>query len=468
MPTPEVVPALSPAEQLAEIVKTQPNQEIESQIRQSSLSQLDAMARVIEEKRIVINESARALIRTQYDVLESARKNEIERLATDQKTEKQLEVASNRLKHLHLIRLLEIKAPIEPGTSRLDFAASLLSGVVERTKDIPVLKHVAGLLKGIRGRSIERVWYTMLATFEKNPTIATSAGNAMLGSLGLLIGTLGLNFGARKRLLEIDVLDAIDGEKLVGENITFSGVAPGDLEKFKDKLTTANIPELTTRYLRDQRKLIAAGSPITVSLEAILNPEATQKKLAEQALETKKNAVIEQLKPLNIALVTFGSPVVAKRNNAGRFEITVPENDAAMASPEVRKLQEAMANLTNAKEITIVSEKEHLTLDLATKTAAIPVNAAGITESLNRGFSYSNPRLEKIVFATPAELPIGIMQAKFDSGTLLLGAHPLRTQSLEQISGLEPLLASAQNGTLFTFQNGSWAAPALPTSIPTP
>ncbi len=451
MPTPEVLPALSP-DQLAEVVKSQP-EKLRGQIAASTLDQLDALAKVIEEKKISVRVDSIAAIQERVEALKTAE-------TTDQHL---AELASR----LHLVRLLDIKAPPEASTSKFDFAASLLQGVVERTKDVPILKHITSFLKGVKGRSLERIFNTILATFEKNPTAATTAGTALLGPIGLLVGTLGLNFGARKRLLEIDVLDAIDTEKLVGEKVTFSGIAPGDLEKFKDKLATANIPELTTKYLRDQRKLIAAGSPISVTLEAILNPEETQTKLAEQALETKKNAVIEKLKPLDIALVTFGSPVSAKRNNAGRFEITIPDTDNSVTSPEAKTLQEAMKSLSNAKEITIVSDKERLTIDIIDKTIRIPVNTPAITDTLNRGFSYTNERLEKIVFATPAELPTGTMQAKFDAGTLLLGAHPSRTQALDQISGLEPLLASAQNGTLFTFNNGSWAAPTLPTPIPT-
>lgn len=452
MPTPELAPALSPAQRLADVVSTQPEKLRES-IAASTLQELDALAKVIEDKKIPIRVDSITAIQERVDALKES-----------QTTDQHLAELASRL---HLVRLLGIKAPEVVSASRFDLAASVLNGAAEKTKDIPVLKHVTGLLKGIKGRSIERLWFTILATFEKNPSIASSASAAILGPVGLLVGTLGLNFGARKRLLEISIRDAIDAEKLVGENITFASLAAGDLEKFKDKLATANIPELTSSYLRNQRKLIAAGSPITVTLEAILNPEATQTKLAEQALETKKNAVIEKLKPLDIALVTFGSPVSAKRNNAGRFEMTIPEADSAMNSPEVRTLREAMTNLPNAKEISIVTERERLTIDMIEKSIRIPVNAPAITEALNRGFSYTHERLEKIVFATPAELPTGTMQAKFDAGTLLLGAHPSRTQALEQISGLEVLLASAQNGALFTFQNGSWAAPAIPTPIPT-
>lgn len=452
MTTPEVLPALSP-EQLADVVQSKPEQ-LRASIAASTLDQLNSLAKVIDEKKIAVRIDSIVAIQERVDALKTAEKTTDQHLA---------ELTSR----LYLVRLLDIKAPPEESTSKFDFAASFLQGAAERTKDVPILKHITGFLKGIKGRSLERVWYTVLATFEKNPAAATTAGTAILGPVGLLVGTLGLNFGARKRLLEIDVLTAIDSEKLVGENVTFSGLAAGDLEKFKDKLVTANIPELTTKYLRDQRKLIAAGSPITVTLEAILNPETTQTKLVEQAVETKKKAVIDALKSLDIALVTFGTPVSAKRNNAGRFEITIPDTDSAITSPEARTLQEAMKSLPNAKEITIVSERERLTIDMIDKTIRIPVNTPAITDTLNRGFSYTNERLEKIVFATPAELPIGTMQAKFDAGTLLLGAHPLRTQALEQISGLEPLLASAQNGTLFTFQNGSWAAPALPASIPT-
>ncbi len=451
MPTPEALPALSPAEQLAEVVKSQP-EKLREKIAASTLEQLDALARVIEEKNISVRVDSIAAIQERVDALKTAE-------TTDQHL---TELASR----LSLVRLLNIKAPPEVSTSRLDFAASLLNVAAERTKDIPVLKHITGFLKGVKGRSLERVWNTILATFEKNPAVASSAGTAILGPVGLLIGTLGLNFGARKRLLEIDVLDAIDNEKLVGENITFAGVAAGDLEKFKDKLVVANIPALTSTYLRDQRKLVAAGSPITVTLEAILNPETTQTKLAEQAVETKKKAVIDALKPLEISLVTFGASVSAKRNNAGRYEITLPENDTALTSPEARTLQEALKKLPNAKEIIIVSERERLTIDIIEKSIRIPVNAPEITDALNHGLSYTNPRLEKIVFAT-VELPTGTMQAKLNDGSLLLGANTSRTQALELISGLGPLLANEPNGTIFTFQNGSWAAPKLPTPIST-
>lgn len=438
-------------EQLAEVVHTQPEKLRES-IAASTLDQLNALAKVIEDKKIPIRVDSIVAIQERVDTLNASKT-----------TDERLEELKSRF---NLVRLLAIKAPDEATTSKLDFAASFINGAAERTKDIPVLKHVTGLLKGIKGRSIERLWFTILATLEKNPAAATTAGTAILGPVGLLVGTLGLNFGARKRLLEISVLDAIDAEKLVGENIIFSGVAPGDPEKFKDKLTTANIPELTTKYLRDQRKLIAAGSPITVTLEAILNPETTQTKLAEQAVETKKKTVIDALKPLGIALVTFGTPVSAKRNNAGRLEITIPDTDNVVTSPEARTLQEAMKSLPNAKEITIVSERERLTIDMIDKTIRIPVNTPEITNSLNRGFLFTNQRLEKIVFAT-VELPNTVMQAKLNDGTLLLGANSLRSEALEHISGLELLLGDAPNGTLFTFQNGSWAAPALPTSIPT-
>ncbi|MBP7114279.1 MAG: hypothetical protein KBA40_02380 [Candidatus Peribacteraceae bacterium] len=446
MNTLETVPALSEAEQLAEVVKSQP-EKLREKIAASTLDELDALARVIDEKKIAVRVDSIAAIQERVDVLEKAQ-------AIDQ----HLAELNSRL---HLVRLLNIKAPAEPATSKLDFVASFLRGTAERTKGIPVLSFVTGLFKNTKGRSIERAWNTVLATLEKNPTVATTAGTAFLGPIGLLVGTLGLNFGARKRLLELDMLDAIDREKFIGEKITAAGIAPSDMDKFKDKLATANIPQLTSAFVRDQRKLVPAGTPITVTLEAILSPEKTQTQLAEQQVEIKKNAVAEKLKPLDIALVSFGTPVAAKKNGAGRYEITLPDKDDAISSPEVRKLQEAMTVLTNAREITIGLEKERLTLDVSAKSALIPVNAL-LTDSVNRGFSHSNARLERIIFATPAELPIKTMQAKFDSGTLLLGANAYRTQALEQISGLDTLLESAQNGALFVFNNGTWTTPATP------
>lgn len=449
----ETVPALSEAEQLAEVVKSQP-EKLREQIAASTLDQLDALAKVINEKNIAVREDSLAAIRERFDAL-----------TTSEKTDEQLTALGSRV---DLMRLLEIKAPVTAEPSRLDFIASIFSGAAERTKDIPVLNFVTGFFKNLKGRSLERAWNTVLATVEKNPAVASTAGTAFLGPVGMLIGTLGLNFGARKRLLELDVLDAIDREKFIGEKITFAGVAPGDMEKFKDKLATANIPQLTSAYLRDQRKLVPAGAPIPITLEAILNPEKTQTELAERQIDIKKNAVAEQLKPLDIALISFGSPVAAKKNGAGRFEITLPDKDDAMSSPEVRTLREAMKILTNANEITIGTDKEKVTLDYTTKGVVIPVNAQALLDSINRAFSFSHERLQKIVFGTPVDLPTGEMQAKFDSGTLLLGAHSSRTQSLEQLSGLTALLTNAQDGALFTFKGGSWTGSATqPTPIPT-
>ena len=453
MPHPELVPALSEAEQLAEAVKAAPNQLIEQQIAGSSLDQLDAAAKVIEEKRIVIDGQARALIRARFEILKAL-----------ETTDQQLAGLSSRV---HLMRLLEVRAPVSATPSSMDTVAGVLRNMAENTKEVPVLKNVTGLFKDLKGRTIERVWYNVLALFEKNPVLASTAAGATMGPMGSLLGLLNFNFGGRRKLLSFDVLDAIDAERLVGETITFNGIAAGDMEKFKDKLATANIADLTTTYIRDQRKLVPAGTPITVTLEAILSPEQTQTKLDEQQTETKKKAIAEQFQPIDISLVSFGTPVAARKYGAG-FEITIPDKDDAVSSPEVRKLQEAMATLVNAKDITIVSEREHLTLDLVAKSALIPVNTT-ITESINRGFSYTNARLEKIVFATPSELPINTMQAKFDSGTLLLGANASRTQALEQISGLDSLLESANNGDIFVFNDGSWTGSATqPTPIPTP
>lgn len=291
-----------------------------------------------------------------------------------------------------------------------------------------------------------------------------------MGPIGSLIGMVGLNFGARRKLMEFDVLDAIDQEKLAGESITFAGIAPADIDRMKEKLTNANIVDLTRKYIRDQRKIVPAGQQISVTLEAVLTPEQTQSKIAEREVQAKKNRIMDAWKPLDIASIEFKSPISAKKNGAGRFDVSIPESDIAGTTPNstsARKLQEAMTVLTNAKEITIVPETERLTIDLRTKSVLVPLNAPVLTDSVNRGFAISNPRLERIVFGTPAELPIKTMQAKFDAGTLILGANEARMQALEQISGLDGFLESAQNGSIFAFAGGTWTAPGTPTSLPT-
>jgi hypothetical protein len=245
-------------------------------------------------------------------------------------------------------------------------------------------------------------------------------------------------------------------------------VRGGDLEKFKDKLANANIADLTATYIRQQRKIVPAGKSITVSLEAVLNPEKTQSDVAEQESNHKKSLIRKQWYPIEIGDVTFGSTVSAKKNNADQYSVTLPQEGIQNGEPvtnETRKLQQAMRSLPNAKEITIGADSEHLTLDLITKSILIPVNGPLIEDSMNRGFSHSHLRLEKVVFAKPAELPVNVMQGKFDNGTLLLSAHPSRTQALEHLNALNPYLDAAKNGDVFTFKEGNWQPPSTPIPV---
>ncbi len=441
-----------PAAKLAEAMKAPPDALTETQIAASSLDDLDAAAKIIEEKNYVINEKARERIRARFEILKGLEKTD--------------EALANLYKRVHLMRLLEIKASVAPAPSRMDFVASLLSGAAAKTEGIPVIGFVTSFFKDMKGRSIERAWFNVLATFEKNPAVASATSSVVLGPIGSMVGLLGINFGARERLLTFDIQDAIAAEKIASEKISFSGVAKGDLEKFKDKLASVNIMSATTQYVRDQRKLLPSGTEIIVSLEAILNTEKTQADIVQKEVTRKKNIVIAQWKPLDISEVTFGTTVSAKKNGTGRFEITVPEGELADGSPSstaTKTLQLAMTTLSNAKEISIVPETESLTIDTRAKSIKIPADSMDITPSLNGAFSVTQSRLGTIVF-DDSELSSTTMQAKFVPKTLLLGSNSERMTSLDHLSGLCSLLSDATSGDLFVYNGGSWR-PSTPTPI---
>lgn len=85
-----------------------------------------------------------------------------------------------------------------------------------------------------------------------------------------------------------------------------------------------------------------------------------------------------------------------------------------------------------------------------------------LQEALQRALQIEHPKVNNIVFGTEEE---ETMTARYDAGTLTLGAHEARTQALEQLSALDPLLSDAQDGQVFTFRNGSWSAARTPVSL---
>lgn len=85
-----------------------------------------------------------------------------------------------------------------------------------------------------------------------------------------------------------------------------------------------------------------------------------------------------------------------------------------------------------------------------------------LQEALKRALQIEHPKVKNIVFGTTAE---ATMTARYDAGTLTLSAHEARTQALEQLSALDPLLSDAADGQVFIFRNGSWAAAGTPVSL---
>jgi hypothetical protein len=85
-----------------------------------------------------------------------------------------------------------------------------------------------------------------------------------------------------------------------------------------------------------------------------------------------------------------------------------------------------------------------------------------LQEAWNRALRIQHPKVQHIAFGTTAD---ETMTARYDAGTLTLGAHEARTQALEQLSALDPLLSDAADGQAFIFRNGSWAAAGNPVSL---
>lgn len=434
---------------LAEAMKTAPTEEVTTQIEASSLDDLKNVARVIEEKKIVTNEKSLALVHAQFDVLYS---------------QMSVESKLTELESLgQLMSLLQIKAPVTPLPSKLDKVAGVLNGIAITTEKLPVINFFTGFFKGMRGRDLERVWYSGLAVFEKNPGAASGVGGLVFGTFGAAVGLLGLNFGARKNLLRMSIEDAIAANTLAGDRIGFSGIQESDLTTFKEQLATADIPTLTREFLKAKRKL-SPDSPITVTLAALLKPEELQSEIQAQETVSQKKAIMEKLKPADVASVEFGTNVSALRNGAGHFDITIPKPDGSSLSAEVQSLQTAMQTLSEAKKISIVSSEENLTITPRERSISIPVDTNDITPPLNRAFAASHRRLNTIIFDR-INLSDTVMQARFVPGTLLLGPNEHRLESLNHLEGLVSLLGDAKDGQIFEFRGGSWSA-VLGTPMP--
>ncbi len=92
----------------------------------------------------------------------------------------------------------------------------------------------------------------------------------------------------------------------------------------------------------------------------------------------------------------------------------------------------------------------------------ISFELSALQEAQKRALRISHPNVTNIVFdKTKSET----MTARYENSTLFLSDNPLRTQALEQLSGLDSLLEHAIDGQVCIFKNGSWLALEAPVPI---
>jgi hypothetical protein len=452
-------PAMNPVEAAkihdwADVAEKNP-QDLKERIKAASLLDLDELSRVIiETRRMTVNEEARKAVRERVEELNQS---------------KDVEQHLEQLKQLvHLLRLLQIKAPpVAEEPSTVDaLMAQPLRWLADKTKDVPVLKYLTGFGKNVKGRSIERIFYGSLSSISKNipQTIL------WVLPLGSLLNGAG-DYGNRK-IAELDIQDAISRVRLVGETIHFTGSSAEEWEQWKkfaaeketkkETVTVGSMTENYIRSIRDEQRLRGnAEGTINVSLAAIINPEGRKNVVTALEDTQKKKKFAEQWKPAEVAAITFGDGVAAKKEG-GTWSITVPEKqlqtDGKPNTAETRLLQSSIAGIPAAAELTIVTAIERCEIDLEKKSVKIPVGMEPAWDSLNQAvMKGSMDRCAKIVFAK-GEMRTDIMRARFnerDGGTLTLSNRPERIDALAKIGALN--LSAAVDMNEFEFRNGSWA-----------
>jgi DNA-binding transcriptional regulator YdaS (Cro superfamily) len=315
-------------------------------------------------------------------------------------------------------------------------------------------------------------------SFERNLyyTLSLPAkwGN-QLASLGFTgFSAIALNYlggyGERK-CGEIEIADAIQENKIVGEIITFNGINSAEWSDWKEvvtqKLASTNRAERKMRSLkaitkefieltRQEQNLDGASRPdIMVTMESLLDIETLRKRVedkrAKQTTNDKETKLAEDWKPADVASVKAGTPPSAKKEK-GHWTVTTP--DSALD----RTLQTAVISLNGAESITIVSASEAGELDMEKKQVLVPVGTLPADlDRMNRVLAEGSVnRLSKIIFAPAKAMPTtNPLQAEYYKGTLTLAANDQRFEAALKLRGLEPILASAGDNEKLEFVNGS-------------
>ncbi|MFA5799393.1 MAG: hypothetical protein WC840_00355 [Candidatus Peribacteraceae bacterium] len=353
--------------------------------------------------------------------------------------------------------------------SNLDgWVAQPLRWLAEKTKDVPVLGFFTGFAKNMKGRDIERAfWSVIAAPGELLKHIPTH----ILGfiPIGQILNSIP-KYGERK-VAEIDMRETINRMRLLsGETIVFNGILSeewdqwatfvADLNQKKQKIPTiSSLTENFIKSVRDEQSL--KNQPIgtiEVTLSGILHPEDRKKVIDTLQDEDKKRVFADQWKPAAVA-VSFGDTVSAKKEG-DKWNVTVPEKQLTERgtphSTMTRTLKQALDRLTSAKEITVVSDTKKWVFDLNenTMSARIP-SGDEVAEAHNNILkSVHNSRIKKIVLGDP-DLPTEPFSARFDTeASFVMCAGPQWTEAINALSNFD--LRAAKVGYEFEFSATGW------------
>ena len=375
-----------------------------------------------------LNELAKRLLETQAEtkkevseVAKNAIREQFEKLRANVESSESVDdkLAALRQRFAYLVTLLEVRPP----KKKLSFIDRMMS---------------------------KETWTKSLVTAYEKVT------STILGSLGGIAKTLHLesvlrpitSYGERLAL-GINVQAAIEKEKLLGEEISFSAnsVSLEELDELSaDATKSKKLPELVKNYLKLARSKNVQKdtplAPISFTLSDLLHPETLQAEIAK----TGDSAALERAKTEWGTTVRFGDKLGAKREQ-GKWVVMTPRNGFSS------QLKKAMEAITTDKitEISIGTGNE-TKIDLATKKLEL---APGI--ELPEAF---NAILENIHLDTVSTITLTATRTPFlsfnpENGMLKVNAN---AEMLTALSGQFPqnLLENVNVLTKLQYEKGQW------------
>jgi hypothetical protein len=457
-------PTLPPNPTVSEWARLAENDpaKLKDAIKGATLDDLDQLAKkILEKHQLQINNNVREAI--------AERKRNLE---ADKSIDTSLETLESRL---YLAQLLEIRSPAKEEPSTLDsMVAGSLRWVGEKTKDLWGMKALSEGLRNLKGRDLERSFYNFLAFFGK-------MGQAIPGVSYLPIGLV-LKYGER-RVVEMDIQDTINEKRFAGEKITFAGISSAEWDRWSalnaEKTRTGQpiqtLPELTKTYIDSLRRenylQSKLAEPLNLSFAAIIDQKGRETVVKSLENDRKKQDMAAAWKPAQVETLTFDKNTASAVKQGEKWKITVPEdqldeNGTPKNATSAKTLNEAIQQLTQAKEITVADESANCTFNLIKKSASIP-RGAEITLAHNLILKdIHKDRIREVELeGKGGKLPTRPLTAQLENGKFLIGSNSdwaAAVPALSSFIGLD----SANNGDLFEYStSGGWKAKPSTTPV---